>query len=122
MIDLYLLSILENFGALFGIVSAISFSILIIALVVDLLNGPEDRKNDTEKFCIKNMKVFLLIGIISLFLSALIPTRRAIIESYIILEGKDLVNREKIENLFQWIDAKIDEAVVNESVDSKNDS
>ena len=110
--SVYQLAILDNIAGFFLIVFLTTLVAAILCAVAgfmisDTAFSDEDAKKGRS--LLKSAKRFLYTAILTAFISIPFPTRRALIESYLMTEGKDLATAENVELVLDRLDQRIGE-------------
>jgi len=102
-LELYLLSILDSarffFIALGGLLIFTSFCYFLIF--------GEERKSLSKKL----LASFFIAAFLSFFICGFTPTKKSLIESYLIIEGQKIITSENADKFFQKLDEKSDEII-----------
>lgn len=98
----YFLSVMENFKSFFEVVGILGAIICMATLLYFKLDDYSGYKPRYKKKAIQTiykakllLAIFLVLGIGSLF----IPTRRALVESHLIVEGSQIITVEEYNRL-----------------------
>lgn len=91
MFKVYLLSIMESFSILLGLLFVFAAGIAVWA-AIEFFKTEDEEHAKTAKFW---MYVGWILTIFFLYASALIPTKKDLIESYVIVKGKQVVESQK---------------------------
>ena len=91
MFKVYLLSIMESFSVLLGLLFIVAATVAAWA-AVEFFRTEDEEHAKTAKFW---MYLGWILTIFFLYTSALIPMKRDLIESYVIVKGKQVAESQK---------------------------
>ena len=112
--EIYLLSIMDGLGVGVGILGGLSGTIGFVCCLVGALFvlSPIDEE-DTPRFrlLLKAGIGMCVVATFCLLVSMAIPTKRDIIEAYIMVEGSKVANAENVEDAAKNVSDKLDKLI-----------
>ena len=108
MSDIYWLSILDNAHEVARPMVGIGGLLGTIALAVSIGMVGDDGCKHVVKPLRRLSFILLSVAIVGLVLYIFVPTKRDLIEAYIIIEGKEIVNAENADKAIQRVDQLVE--------------
>ena len=102
-LELYLLSILDNARIFLTILGAT----LIFTLFFYYCSIVGEKKPLNKKLLVS----LIIPAFLSFFICGFTPTKKSLIESYLIIEGQKIITSENADKFFQKLDEKSDEII-----------